>query len=79
MTESGNSISVDCSGRQWLKREQRKLKAPQERSDEEIEAARGKHLPVTEINGSSHDKLVQNLNENAGFYFHRLSLINWKK
>ena len=29
---------VDWSGRQRLQREQRELKAPQERSDEEIEA-----------------------------------------
>ena len=30
--------SVDWSGRRRLQREQRELKAPQERSDEEIEA-----------------------------------------
>ncbi len=29
---------IDCRGRQRLLREQRELKAPQERSDEEIEA-----------------------------------------
>ena len=31
-------VSVDWSGRRRLQREQRELKAPQERSDEEIEA-----------------------------------------
>ena len=31
-------ITADWSGRQRLQREQRELKAPQERSDEEIEA-----------------------------------------
>jgi len=31
-------LLVDCSGERRLQREQRELKAPQERSDEEIEA-----------------------------------------
>jgi hypothetical protein len=47
---------VDWSGRQRLQREQRELKAPQERSDEEIEAVPAESACLERKSTASNEK-----------------------
>ena len=53
----GELILVDWSRRQRLQREQRELKAPQERSDEEIEAVPADRVCLEWKSTASHRKM----------------------